>query len=103
MFSAASGSDTRALFYEGYKSGGYSNIISYVTMASLGNATDFGDISEDRGYATSTSNNVRSMHFGGFTSGGNVNKVEYVTIASTGNSTDFGNLSAAKGYGGACG
>ena len=103
MFSAASGSDTRALFYEGYKSGGYSNIISYVTMASLGNATDFGDISEDRGYATSTSNNVRSMHFGGFTSGGNVNKVEYVTIASTGNSTDFGNLSAAKGYGAACG
>ena len=103
MFSAASGSDTRALFYEGYKSGGYSNIISYVTIASLGNATDFGDISEDRGYATSTSNNVRSMHFGGYTSGGNVNKVEYVTIPSTGNSTDFGDLSAAKGYGGACG
>ena len=103
LFTAASGSDTRALFYEGYKSGGYSNIISYVTIASLGNATDFGDISEDRGYATSTSNNVRSMHFGGYNSGGNVNKVEYVTIASTGNSIDFGDTGSSKGYSGACG
>ena len=102
-FTAASGSDTRALFYEGSKSGGYSDIISYVTIASLGNATDFGDISEDRGYSTSTSNNVRSMHFSGYTSGGVQNKVEYVTIASTGDSTDFGDLAVAKGYQGACG
>ena len=103
LFTAASGSDTRALFYEGYKSGGYSNIISYVTITSLGNATDFGDISEDRGYATSTSNNVRSMHFGGYNNSSNVNKVEYVTIASTGNSIDFGDIGSSKGYSGACG
>jgi len=92
--SAASGSDTRALFYEGTVSGNYSNIISYVTIASLGNAQDFGDISETRAMATSTSNNVRSMHFGGYHYSGPTarNNIEYVTIASTGNSTDYGDL-----------
>jgi len=105
MFSASSGSDTRALFYEGYRispDSGYSDVISYVTITSLGNATDFGNLSEERGYASSTSNNVRSMHFGG-TTGSYQNKVEYVTIASTGNSIDFGDLASATSLLGALG
>ena len=74
-----------------------SNIIDYVTIASTGNAADFGDLtavmdSSSNGGASSSTRGVQ----GGGRRSGNSDVIEYITIASTGNATDFGNLLAAQ-------
>ena len=62
--------------------------IQYITIASTGDATDFGDIVTGRENLGALSNGSRGV-FGG----GEYNlTIEYITIASTGNTTDFGDL-----------
>jgi len=67
------------------------NKIDYITIASTGNTTNFGDTT-----ASSSDNQARGAGsttrfiFGGFQS--NRDQAEYVTIASTGNATTFGDL-----------
>ena len=77
------------------------NTIDYITIASLGNAQDFGDLLTATEYNTSCSSSTRGL-FGG----GNVptvqNVIEYVTILSTGNSLDFGDLTVARQEFSAC-
>ena len=68
--------------------------IDYITIASEGNAIDFGDTSNSvaqikNGASTAT----RGVFAGGTTDGSNaLNRIEYVTIATTGNAQDFGDL-----------
>ena len=68
--------------------------IDYITIASEGNAIDFGDTANSvaqikNGASTAT----RGVFAGGTTDGSNaLNRIEYVTIASTGNAQDFGDL-----------
>jgi len=71
----------------------------YVTIASTGNAIDFGNLTIARNNRYSTSNKIRALIGGGVSS--NTNSVEYLTIASTGNGTDFGDLTVARGDGSA--
>ena len=66
-----------------------------VTIASTGNATDFGDLTVARNYGQSASTSVRGVNAGG-TDGSASNVIDYVTIASTGDATDFGNLTVAR-------
>ena len=67
--------------------GNESNTIDFITMASTGNATDFGDmlLGSDGSFETSS---------GGFFAGGNgqIDVIEFITFATTGDVTDFGNL-----------
>ena len=74
---------------------GRTNVISYVTVASTGNATDYGDLTVARGNMPGMSNATRAICAGG-TSPSAQNVIDYVTIASTGNSQDFGDLTSAK-------
>jgi hypothetical protein len=67
------------------------NVIQYVTIATTGNATDFGDLVSAISAITACSNNTRGVFAGGFDTG-QTNVIQYITIASTGNSTDFGDL-----------
>ena len=80
----------------------FSNIIEYVTIATLGNGTDFGD-SLRAGYGCAGSSSTRGVTGGGYfanaptgESGGFTNIIDYVEIMSTGNATDFGDLSERK-------
>ena len=82
---------------------GVVNTIEYITTASTGNYTDFGDLSDVRRYPQGVSSSTRGI-FGGGNPGSfpNVNdEIEYITIASTGNVTDFGNLTVARAQTGA--
>ena len=89
---AAGASDnTRGVFAGGYDSPARVNIIDFITIASAGNATDFGDTPTARADATGTSNNTRGV-FAGFNNGGNTNLMAFVTIQTTGNASDFGDL-----------
>ena len=87
------GSSTR-----GICSGGYAalspnaalNTIDYVTIATTGDATDFGDITVARQALGGASSETRGISAGGYASPTGVNTMDYVTIATTGNATDFG-------------
>ena len=70
-------------------------------MESLGDGTDFGDLTDARGYMSSFSNMTRGVFGGGYDPSAS-NIIDYVTIASTGNATDFGDLDDAQGFGGGC-
>jgi len=71
-----------------------SNVIDYVTIATAGNATDFGDSADDAYYgAQGASSPTRGIWSGGLPA---EDMIQYVTIASTGNGVNFGNLSANR-------
>ena len=91
---------TRGLTYGGYWDAGdggstYRNGIEYITIASTGNGTDFGNLSSGRRLLSAASSSTRGVFAGGYTSS-NVNTIDYITIASTGNATDFGDLTAVR-------
>ena len=96
----AFGNDTRGIFAGGVGAGGGqqgdSEIIQYITYATTGNTTDFGDLPHATHYLTSVSNNVRGVISKGKSTNGTTNEIEYVTIQSTGNTTDFGDLTTAR-------
>ena len=68
--------------------------VDYITIASLGNAADFGDLSLARGYMTSQGDGTKGLWMGG--EGPNTDTIDYINIASLGNGTDFGDLTASK-------
>ena len=92
-------SSTRGLF-----AGGYTgtpavtsfNNIDYVTIATIGNAFDFGDLSVTRSFIGAVSSPTRGVFAGGFSQPSPTNIgwtiIEFVTISSTGNAINFGNL-----------
>ena len=68
------------------------NYIDYITIASPGNATDFGDLNVAVDTGSATSNNTRGIFAGGNKDAGTCEDIQYITIANTGNATDFGDL-----------
>jgi hypothetical protein len=66
-----------------------------VTIASTGNATDFGDLLSATSVMAGTSSSTRGIFAGG-NSGTQTNVIQYITIATTGNATDFGDLTYAR-------
>ena len=70
------------------------NEINYVTIASTGNAVDFGDMTISTRQLGGMSTETRGLHVGGFPF---TDTIGYVTIASTGNAADYGDLVATVG------
>ena len=70
--------------------------IDFVTIATTANATDFGNLTAERGGTQgAVSSSTRGIWGGGFEPS-QVNKIEFVTIATTANATDFGDLTVAR-------
>ena len=82
----------------------YSTTIEYVTIQSLGNAIDFGDLTEVRGYGMAVSSSVRGVFLGGINNPTNLGTsvIDYVTISTTGNAQDFGDLYDGNAYESGC-
>jgi hypothetical protein len=96
-----SGVSSAAIAHRGVWAGAFladsspSNIIDFVEIATLGNATDFGDMSVARHRLNSSSASVtRGLWFGGNTQPTKTNIIDYVTIATEGNSIDFGDITS---------
>ena len=91
-------SPTRGVFAGGYVDPAVTNVIQYITIATTGNATDFGDLlaagRHDAGGAVFSQ--TRGVVCGSY--GPTTNAMEYITIATTGNSLDFGDLLVATAY-----
>jgi hypothetical protein len=94
MTPATASSSTRGLFATGYSSALTTETLTtdYITIATTGNGTSFGNMSIARQYATGVSSSIRAVIAGGYTGATNRDSMEYYTIASTGTSTSFGNL-----------
>jgi len=108
VFTATGGinSSTRGVFAGGVNNApGYDeyNVIEFITIASTGNAQDFGDMSKKLAAPAGTSNSVRGLIAGGSPNISPaqdlVDDITFVTIASGGNSVDFGNLVAEYNIG----
>ena len=96
---AACSSNTRSVFAGGFlQAGAATNVINYVTTATTGNSTDFGDLTVARQRTCGTSSSVRGVFAGGVdgTISTLYNVIDYITIASAGNATDFGDLTVAR-------
>ena len=70
--------------------------VDYVTIATTGNATDFGDLTVGRRSGTAVASSTRGV-FGPAKAPSLTNVIDYITIASTGNATDFGDALVARG------
>ena len=104
--SAAVASSTRACFMGGVgttgNAGHVSNVIDFVTISTLGNAQDFGDMTVAVDALAGASNSTRGLHAGGRTGTPAAealqNVIGFITIASTGNASDFGDLVTPTRY-----
>jgi hypothetical protein len=76
------------------------NVLDYITIASTGNATDFGNLTTSRGAAPCVvTNTLRTVFCGGDEYGGRVNVMDYITVTTAGNATDFGDLNPTRSQG----
>ena len=88
---------TRGVFSGGYRpsSGSPSDAISYVTIASTGDAADFGDLTRTvRGAGAQVNSPVRGVLGGGAPS--TQTTMDFITIPTLGDAQDFGDLSVGR-------
>jgi len=100
VYTSSCSSNTRGIFAgggdPGFPGGAILyNAIDYVTIATTGNAQDFGDLTLTRRGSAGCSSNVRGL-FGGGVTPTTTNVIDYITIASLGDAIDFGDLTSAK-------
>ena len=94
----AVGSQTRGVFGAGYvpsPTNASINVIEFVTIASTGTVTNFGDTLDPNYVPGAVSSSTRGIWGGGANLPAAptlIDVMQYVTIASTGNTVDFGNL-----------
>ena len=95
------GTGTRAVFAGGYTA--YSpypttDLIDFITISTLGNAQDFGNLSNAGNVTNSVASTTRGLfHVLNGSHVNSTNKLDFVTISSTGDATDFGDLSQSRG------
>ena len=70
---------------------GPSNVMEYITIATNGDATDFGDLTTPCRLPSGASSPTRGIIFSG-NNPGLLNNIDYATIATTGNAQDFGEM-----------
>lgn len=71
----------------------YTNTMDYISIASLGNALDFGDShSAAVSHASAVGNTTRGVYTVSWNGSTTVNNINYITISTTGNGQDFGDL-----------
>ena len=73
-------------------------LMEFVTIATLGNAKDFGDLTSNQNACGFITSPTRGIFAGGHVSPADIDNIDYITISSKGNALDFGNLTTAKHY-----
>ena len=89
----------RGVTLGGHTGGGTrSDVIDYITTSTLGNATDFGNLTSAKSNVAGFGSRTRGIASCGFhaSSPNDKDDIEYITYSSTGNAIDFGNSTAAK-------
>ena len=95
------GASGRGVF-AGRHSPTFLSIIDYIQIPTLGNAVEFGDLTDEvQARAGGYSNGHRGVFCGG-SKPGYTDDCDYITIQSAGNGIDFGNLGSAKDFVASC-
>ena len=96
---AGCSNSTRGVFGAGRHVNPYGVItaeLEYITIASEGNGTFFGDITVKRNMLAAASNQTRGLFAGGYDSPVNYNIIDFITFSSAGNAIDFGDCIEEK-------
>ena len=112
-YTATNANGVRGIIAGGYtpSPSNYYNTIQFITMQTLGNSIDFGDLTTTRSFMQGCNSRTRAVYSGGINTapvatGKNV--VDYIQMMSTGNAVDFGDSTqgrrqssaASNGHGG---
>ena len=95
---AVTSNNTRGLYMGGHTpdttegSGGRQNIIQFVTIASTGDASEFGDITVYSQASQACASPTRAVRGAGAGNPANQKVIDYVTIATRGDAVHFGEL-----------
>ena len=94
---SAHSNNTRGLFFSVWDANtsgsSHKKHIDYITIATAGNAADFGELTAARPEATGFGSPTRGICSGGYAAlspNAALNTIDYLTIATTGDATDFG-------------
>ena len=92
------GNNIRGLSGGGNSGSTYNNAIEFVTIASTGDGTEFGNLSvARRSLASGIASPTRGIWHGGNDPAGNVtNIIDFVTIATFGDAIDFGDMTTSR-------
>ena len=71
------------------------NTITFITLATLGNPQDFGDLTAGRNDQDAVASQTRGFVVAG-NNGSVTNSIDFITFSTTGNAQDFGNLTQAR-------
>jgi len=97
LYIGGSSSTTRGIFAGGFTptpTNTNLNTIDYITISTIGNALDFGDLISARSGNASCSSPTRSVIFSGDSN--TTNTIQFITISSTGNAVRFGELTVSR-------
>ena len=90
------GVGARGVIGGGFLSPGNTNVVEYITISTLGNGQDFGDLTRgDRHAYSGVSSRTRGCFGGGFPQSTQAT-IDYITISQPGNAIDFGDLSVGR-------
>ena len=90
-------STTRGIWVGGSDDSSGTTHMDSITIATLGDSTDFGNATQSNGGPKGNCNATRGVWAGFFTPSV-VNTIEFVTIATTGNTQDFGDLTVSRAF-----
>ena len=96
MAAGGMSSSTRGIWAGGYAPSLPDLDMEYITIASLGDALDFGDLFVGAYYSGTACSPVRGVYAGGNNPSGSVATIQNLTIASLGNMTKFGDLTVSR-------
>jgi len=88
------GTGTRGLFATGRVGPASTNVLDFVSISTLGNTQDFGDLNNAVRRFAAASSSTRGLFAGGLVDPSDTDAIDFITYSSTGNATDFGNLLA---------
>ena len=100
---ASTSNNTRGLYMGGHSpdttagSGGRQNIIQFITIASTGDAADFGDMTVYSQGSQACASPTRAVRGAGAGNPANQQVMDYVTIATRGDAVSFGELASILG------
>ena len=80
----------RMVIYGGSNNSNYQTDINLVEIATIGDATDFGDLVDEAGFSSGMASATRGVFKQGRGSPGYVDTMRFVTFSSLGGITDFG-------------
>ena len=73
-----------------------SDTIEFITISTLGDSQDFGDLTIETRQGTGFSSRSRAIQAGGYDGSSRLNRIDFVTIASLGDGSDFGDLQETR-------